>query len=462
MQQVESIDELREAVDKLKGLMGGLQESLAQSNQRVNELNEQLEQAEREAKRQAAPFRLTDKKRKKKPKKPGRKKGHRGHSRPKPDHVDQQIDEPLECCPHCAETRFEDVKASEQFIEDLPPVRPHVTRLVTYRGRCAGCGAKVRSTHPLQVSLATAAAGVHLGPRALAVAVELNKRHGLTMRKTCAVLEQLFGLKLTPGGLSQAIKRVSRRLAPTYEQLQNQLRDAPVAHSDETSWWVGGPKWWLWVFTNATSTLYRVAKSRGRQVIRDTLGDEFAGVLVSDCLVVYDDVNERQHKCYAHHLNVISKAIEKHPNAGAGFLNHIRALLRSAMRLKPIMLRVASSKRIAIRQRLEEKADELLGAPRGDPLEERIRRRLFKQRDHLFTFLDYPEVDATNNLAERQLRPAVISRKVSCGNKTASGARAWEILTSLSATCAQRKHSFVDFVATAMPLVAPPAHLTPR
>lgn len=79
--------------------------------------------------------------------------------------------------------------------------------------------------------------------------------------------------------------------------------------------------------------------------------------------------------------------------------------------------------------------------------EERLRQRLAKQRDHLFTFLDHAAVDATNNRAERQLRPAVISRKLSCGNKTENGAKAWEILASLAATCQQKGLSFIDFVA---------------
>ena len=75
-----------------------------------------------------------------------------------------------------------------------------------------------------------------------------------------------------------------------------------------------------------------------------------------------------------------------------------------------------------------------------------MRERLRKQRDHLFTFLDHPAVDATNNLAERQLRPAVISRKLSCGNKTERGARTWEVLASLAATCRQTGSSFADFL----------------
>jgi hypothetical protein len=72
--------------------------------------------------------------------------------------------------------------------------------------------------------------------------------------------------------------------------------------------------------------------------------------------------------------------------------------------------------------------------PRPCPEEEAVRARLWKQRDHLFVFLEWPGVDATNTLAERQLRPAVIRRKLSCGNKTHRGARTFEILTSLAAT----------------------------
>ena len=72
--------------------------------------------------------------------------------------------------------------------------------------------------------------------------------------------------------------------------------------------------------------------------------------------------------------------------------------------------------------------------------------------------LDHDEVEATNNRAERQLRPAVISRKISCGNKTEEGMKTWEILASLAATCQQKGLSFIDHVAQKMPLAASPQH----
>jgi hypothetical protein len=350
---------------------------------------------------------------------------------------------PLIACPQCGK-EVGPRRQVVQYIEELPVVRPRVIKLTTEEADCPCCQKAVRSTHPLQVSLAEGAAGVQLGPRALGVAAQLNKQHGLTVRKTCAVLRELFQLRLSPGGLTQALARVGEKLEPAYENLLARLRAGPCVHSDETSWWVGGPGYWLWVFANQGTTVYQVAKGRGRMIVAGALGQEFAGVLVSDCLATYDDVNPRQQKCYSHHLKAIKQAGEGNSSA---WLDSVRGLLLDAMSLK--RQPVTAAEKAHCRAELEARIGQLLSAPRPTNLEEKVRRRLEKQRDHLFTFLEVEEVEATNNLAERQLRPAVIARKVSCGNKTPHGAHTWEILTSLAATCRQRAESFTILVSQA-------------
>lgn len=436
-----------DAIVSLRSEVADLRRQLEEERSRNNDLRRRLEESNRVAHRQAAPFRVPDKKRKKDRKKPGRPKGHPGVYRSRPERIDAYIEVPLEVCPDCG-GRLEEVRPVEQFIEDIPPIRPHVTRLVTYEGHCARCG-EVRSTHSLQVSSATGAAGTHLGPRALGVALELMQRHGLTKRKTSAVLGELFGLKLSPGGLVHAAHRMAGKLKGSYKALSRAVKKAPAIYADETSWWVDGPKWWLWVFASPAMTLYRVEQTRGRSVVHETVGPDFAGVLVSDCLVIYDDATPRQHKCYAHHHKAISEAMEKHPRGGEGFLHETRDLLRAAQALKVVKPTLSESDYLQMRHTLESKAQRSLAPKRGDPLEETIANRLRKQQDHLFTFLDDDAVDATNNLAERQLRPAVIARKVSCGNRTERGARTWEILASLAATCIQQGNSFRDLVASA-------------
>src|SRR6516165_7852726 len=420
LRQARELAEVLPELDELRSQNATLRQQLEIHNQRIAQLEEALQGAERAAHRQVAPFRIEEKKRLLEPKRPGRKPGHAAAFRHHPDHIDQCVEVQLCACPHCGGRQFIDQSQLEQFIEDIPPVRPLVTRLTTYEATCARCGQNVRSSHPLQMSLATGAAGVQLGPRTLALAADLNKAKGLSMRKT-----------LSAGGLSQALDRLATKVQCQYQAIVKELRQAPVVHSDETSWWVGGPGWWLWVFVNAHSTLYLVDQSRGRCVVTAVLGADFGGVLVSDCLATYDDATTLQHKCYAHHHKAISEAKALHPHQGEGFLTEAAAMLRAAVALQKQKAQCDPQSFRALRQALERKALLLLEAPRSEPCEEAVRNRLHKQRDHLFTFLDHDGVDATNNLAERQLRPAVIARKISCGNKTQKGARTWQILASL-------------------------------
>lgn len=428
-----------------------LQRELEAAHAHISRQDEQLAQWQRQAHRQAAPFRRPENERSTHPGRPGRKLGHAGGYRPKPEQVDERIRVNLDGCPHC-QGPVCGKQSLTQYIEELPVVRPRVTELTTEAGWCEHCQCAVCSTHPLQVSRAGGAAGVQLGPRALALACDLNKAKGLSMRKTAAVLRDHFGLQLTPGGLALLVQRVGRKMAPQYQQLAVQLRHSPVVHADETSWWVGGPGCWLWVFCTQALTLYVVVQSRAAGVALGILGEDFAGVLVSDCLAIYDDLNQLQQKCYSHHLKAVSEACQTHPQHGEGYLLQVQALLRTAIGLKALQAGAEPERFELCRHNLHLRARALLDRPRPQPQEEKVRMRLWKQRDHLFTFLERADVPATNNLAERQLRPAVIARKIACGNKTSKGAHAWQVLASLAATCRQGGGSFIQFLAQRSPI----------
>lgn len=257
------------------------------------------------------------------------------------------------------------------------------------------------------------------------------------MRKSTQVLNQLLGLTLSPGGLSQALDRVAGQLKGDYEKTLETLRASEVIHTDETGWWVGGSGYTLWVYTNQNNTYYQVVSSRNRATAEAILSKDFKGILVSDCLAVYDGIEGEQQKCYAHHLKALSKALQSEAGKGSAYLLELRALLHTAMLLKLLQDGLPDDQRQALRRALEDSFEQLLASPSSldnqGQQEEKVRERLHKQQEHLFTFLDHSAVDATNNLAERQLRPAVISRKLSCGNKTTNGANTWAILASLAA-----------------------------
>jgi len=443
------MDERQPTYDELLALV-------EQLRARIAELEGELAEAKQAAARQAAPFRRRDKL--KKPagekKRPGREKGHEGSYRQVPAEIDETIEAPLACCPHC-QAELQDLRRLEQVIEELPEFRPRRYKLITHEGVCPAHG-PVRSTHPLQTSTAVGAAGTHLGPRAQAVAVALSHRSGMAMRNVCQTLRTFFGLSLSPGGLSQLLARAADRTVDWYDQIAGQIRASAAVFADETSWYVGEPGWWLWDFTTDDATLYVVADNRSSQVVQDVLGNDFAGILVSDCLASYNPINCRKHKCIAHHLRVLKEHEEALKKRGAGslYLTMWKMLLQDVIKTWNARDSLAPAAWTAKVEQLNRGAANLLAESPAEPEEVRFRDRLRRQQPHLLGCLDDPAAEPTNNRAERDLRPAVISRKISCGNRTLAGKTTWERLRSLSVTAHKQG---LDFVAALAPRLALPA-----
>lgn len=412
---------------------------------------------ERANKRQAAPFRIDEKKKKEDKKPPGSKPGHKGFYRKYTGKIDETINVPLDSCPICSQKDFEQVKPLEQIVEDVE-ARMVVRKLITYQGRCTHCKKVVSSKHPLKISEARGSASTYIGPTAKSLALALNYQYGLSKRKTVEVLKRIFGIKISPSGLTNMGHKAAKVLEPSFKELELEVLNSKVIHADETSWYVSDPKYWLWVFTNNNHTLYHVIRSRAREVIQKILGENYQGVLVSDCLSIYDGVNEKQQKCYSHHLKAISLAEQdvKDSPKDVARLSEIKGMLRKAIQLKKDKDEMTDTQYKAAIEHLQKQADHLI--PSLEQLKTQIEnktivfddntvkvlKRMSRQKDHLFTFLEHSHVDATNNLAERQLRPAVISRKISCGNKTEKGAETWQTLTSLIQTFIQQGKSFED------------------
>ena len=447
-----SMTDLERQFELAQAEIAQLQTENAELRRALAEALEKIAALERAAFRQAAPFRRPEKD--KVPpgekKRPGRKPGHPGAYRQVPEYVDAHITVPLNHCPCCGGP-VERRTPVQQYIEELPPMRPQVVRLITWLGRCQRCG-EVRSTHPLQTSLAQGAAGVQMGPRALSIAALLNKHLGLTMGKTCGVLKRLFGLSITRGGLAQALARTADKVRGCYEQLLDDIRHSPATFADETSWWVGGPHWWLWTFTTPQATLYRVEQKRDSQVVKDTLGEDYAGMLVSDCLNSYDSIDCRKHKCIAHHLRAIADARDSPGTKDKEYFRRWRLFFKTVIAIYQARANFSAEEFAEKRANLEKWCDSLLAEPCRQPAEEKVRNRLEKQRAHLLGCLYEPAAEPTNNRAERALRPAVIARKLSCGNKTARGRHTFETLASVAATCQQRAIDFIDYLAPRLTL----------
>jgi transposase len=337
-----------------------------------------------------------------------------------------------------------------------------VTRFHVHIGRCQRCGRRIQARHPQQTSDALGAAAAQVGPRALALAVQLNKTIGASMVKTATILRQVSGITLTAGGLSQALDRTAKQAAPTYDALVEAVRHSPVVAPDETGWRVGGRLQWLWTFVGDQVTVYRIQPGRGFTQAAAVLGEQYAGVLERDGWAPYRQFRAAAHQtCSAHLLRRCHELLETARGGARHIPLAVKQLLLDGLALRaerdtgeltPAQLALGVAD-------LERRLDNLLARHVRHPQNRRLLKHLGHERDALFTYLKRDGVEATNWRAEQALRPAVVNRKVWGGNSTPAGAHTQEILASLLRTCHQQARDptpiLIGLLRSPSPMVAP-------
>lgn len=440
-----------------------LERQVAALKARVDELVRQVEAKSRAHKRQAAPFRRKAKAGEKK--KPGQKPGHKHESRPDPmpEQVDRTLEAPVDVCPQC-QTTLEDVATHVQFQTDIPPVQPTVTQFNVQVGFCPCCQVRVQGTHPEQTSQALGAAHHSLGPRAIATAVDMKYRLGIPFRKIADFFQGSFGLECAASTLYRAAGRLSGRSYGLLSILKLQLPSRKVVHVDETGWWIGGKSAYLHVFGVDDIVIFQVG-DRSHQLALDILGSHFDGLVACDGYVGYDLFDTV--RCNAHPIRRVRDLLEG-GLCDQGVLTEIRQLLYGGLSLRDRRDTLTAQGYQRLVTMHKQRVHDWIEAHREDEdlAIGRLARHLGKYESEFLLYLDDPEIPATNNFAEGLLRFAVVLRKIGCCNRTASGVRTFETLSSLLATFRRRGLSFVDwvidFLQGAGPKYVPPDLLPPH
>jgi transposase len=439
-------------------------EKLTKENERlqaeIERLRKQLEDALRSLKRQAAPF--SKGRPKGKAKRPGRKGGSdygQRAFRRTPDRVDEKIAVPLpNKCPDCGgRVMHNDTRA--QYQEDI--VRQTIVRRFDIEiGHCTGCGGHVQGRHPLQTSDALGAAQVQVGPQSLTLAAHLIKQMGMSHERAAQVLQWGYGLGVSRSALCRAMTRLGNKAEPTYQELQIAVRRSMVNRLDETGWRVAAHLEWLWVCVSEDVTFYTILPGRGFAQAASILGEDYAGFLNHDGWQPYYRFADAFHQtCISHLIRRCKDMIEMASRAAAQFPKAVLELLWDglALRDRHQCQQISTHGLHVATGRLAASMERLLAKTFRDAANKRLAKHLRHEQPWLFTFLHCPGIDATNNVAERALRPAVVARKTWGGNRTGNGAKTQQILISVLTTCHQQgKDSFdriVELFRTPTPMV---------
>ncbi len=372
-------------------------------------------------------------------------------------------------CPRCGTALDGGWIVRRVQVIDLPPVAPLViTQHRMLRRQCASCGKRVL---PKPVGVEAGRIGrSRFGPRLIAAIGTMVILERLPGRMIQDRLQREYGLTISHGGLVGLVQRLARAGHPAYQQLQADVRGSPVVHADETGWRENGQHRTVWT-VSTTQTVYVHHGRRTNEEIDGILGADFGGTIVADCYAAYDHFLGPKQRCWAHLVRDLDHLLHEHPEdiETVAWVEGIRDVYARARLPRPSSEGGSTHQAVRAREQRARQCEALIlllcpAALASAPPYATLAARLRKHLTELFTFVRDPRVDATNNAAERSLRPLVIARKVSGGTRSAAGSTTRMTLYSLCATAtlqgkdptAVYQHLLLAPPGAPSPLAAPP------
>lgn len=354
---------------------------------------------------------------------------------PNPDRV---VDATLDACPHCTAAFALDQQTPQQVYDriELPPIKPDVTRVRLFGGRCACCGERATAEAPAGLE-----PGSPFGLSIAALVVYLHYTQAIGLERLAALMAEVFGLSISEGAISKILARARPPLAGAAEDIRAAVVASPVVCSDETSARVSGKTWWEWVFVAHLAVLHVIRPSRGKAVVQAVFGPARPRVWVSDMLGSQRGHAEQWQVCLAHLLRDARYAVECGDTA---FSAPFRRLLLRAISIGRRRDTLKDTTLSQYRADLDRRLDRIMAAvPLGEP-GRRLRKRIAANRVHLFVFVTDRRVPATNNISERHLRPSVIFRKVTNGFRAEWGAETYAAFRSVVSTAKANQASVLE------------------
>jgi transposase len=428
--------------ERLEAQVEKLSAKVARQDERIATLERQLARSSRNSSQppsadppSAAPRRGKDPS----GRKPGAPPGHEGKGRPLLPAwaVDEFVDHwPSECgCGHvfAAGELVGDGDPARHQVEELPPVTVTVTEHRCQRVRCPGCGRRRRGELP--VGLGQSA----FGPSYQAAIAVLSVRNRVSRRDLVELCEQLFGSRISTGTVDAILARSADALSDPCEDILARVRSAHAVNMDETGWRLRGGQRALWGMFTERHAIFEITASRHDDHAKHLLRSSRA-VVTSDRWWAYNHLPlKRRQICWSH----LKRDFEFHAEGrgsdkqiGEAGLAVCEQLFWTWEIYQHTADRDELKRRVrALQRHLKAILHEHASHHARYRHSRRFARALLKLWPALWTFANHPDVQPTNNHAERALRGAVIYRKLSLGSQSEPGEQRIARLISAHTTC---------------------------
>jgi transposase len=380
----------------------------------------------------------------------GGQKGHEGNTLRKVGAPDQVITHPpQQTCDVCqrsiADAELWEAEARQVF--DLPSLRFEVTEHRVMQTRCT-CGKIHRGKFPEHVR-----ASVQYGPRVLATMVHLSHHHMMPVQRSAALIDDMFGLRVSQARVLAACEEAAERLTPCVEGIAQALQTASVAHADETGMRVNKTLHWMHVVASKTLTWMARHVRRGKVAIEELgLLPNFKGTLIHDGWKSYRALTCTHGLCNAHHLRELTYVHEELGQAWAGdmisLLKHAHQKAQSGKLLDPQQIEhMRYVYEVILDQGDTANPRNLFGGKRGRIKQSKATNLLIRLREHaddVWRFMYDPTVPFTNNIAEQAVRMPKVKQKISGCFRTTNGADIFCVIRSYLATMYKQGANLMD------------------
>lgn len=372
--------------------------------------------------------------------KAGGQPGHDGSTLKMTDNPDEIVEHRACFCPECG--RDVSSQPFELFgkrqVIDIPVIKQKVTEHRVYRCICT-CGKVVESDFPVEVD-----SPVKYGSSIESLIGYLSVRHFLPFKRLQEMLNDIFAVQISEGGLHCLLRRLASKGVDAYEMIRQSVLSSRVIGTDETGVKINGKKHWFWTWQNNRATYIAASDNRGTTTINEKMtGISKEAVLVHDCWKAHFQTPVGSHQLCTAHLERETKYLEERYKADwpVRFRNMIKKAHRLKKQLEPYLYYCPNQ----LRSDLENELECLLQEPLDPKHKEMIsfQKRITKYRDHVFTFLYHPDVPADNNGSERAIRNVKVKQKISGQFKILSAAENFAILRSIIDTAIKNNQNVV-------------------
>ena len=317
-------------------------------------------------------------------------------------------------------------KIMKRVIEDIPEPQPVVvTQYNVHAYICNNCAAVNISSHP------DLPAEGRFGKNLMAQVALLKYEDRLPLEKIVKHLRRQHALQVSAATVLEILERVTGSCEPVYEHIREEVRQASNVSADETGQKVQGKQWWTWVFTTAIHALFLIRKSRGQEPIEEALGDDYQGILNCDGWKSYPKKVKRIQRCWAHLLREAKYLAEQEEGQARLLYQELCELFAKLKQLRIAIL--TKQKRENHHDLLIAKMLRLVDRSKAYTALRKFAVKIENGLENWFTCVLYPEIEPTNNRAERALREVVVQRKITGTLRNERGTHMMEVLM----TCLQ-------------------------